>query len=306
MPKEYLQKLYNEYLNSEGDVIIESYPFQRSLILSELEPETYKQTLFDWEKQRKDNLLALADNILLLYENEKRFAKLKKAITSGVVLPFVGAGMSMTSDYPSWTAFLYRLIEESEISPDELETLIAAGKYEEAAQVIYEDIGSELFNEILENEFSHERDILGAIHYLPLIFNQHSVLTTNFDNLLERVFNGKDNGFDEVKSGKYLDEVIRKIASGSRILIKIHGDCKQVQDRVLTISEYDKTYSDTDTLTKFFNRIMIKGTMLFLGCNLSTDRTLVTMKSIVKMEGADNLPRHYAFLEVIKDNKGRF
>lgn len=305
MPKEYLQKLYNEYLNSDGEVLIESYPFNRSSILSELEPETYSQTFRDWENQRKDTLSIKANEILKLYDNEKRFAKLKKAIKSNGVIPFIGAGLSVPSDYPSWTAFLYRLIEESQISEEKLDAILQEGKYEEAAQKIYEDIDGELFNELLENEFSHEREVFGAVNYLPVLFQQHSILTTNFDNLLEKVFCEKDNGFDEVKSGKNLEEVLRKIASGSRILIKLHGDCMQVLDRVLTQEEYEKTYADGKVLVRFFNRIMYKGSMLFLGCSLSSDRTILTMKSIVKEEGADGLPRNYAFLEEIKDSDQR-
>jgi len=305
MPKEYLQRLYNEYLNIEGEVVIESYPFQRSLIFQELEPETYNQAFSDWENQRKDTLLNKADEILTLYDNEKRFAKLKKAIKSNGVIPFVGAGLSVPSDYPSWTAFLYRLVEESEIKESELEEMLNKGEYEEAAQQIFDDISGELFNEILENEFSHEREVVGALNYLPSLFDKHSILTTNFDNLLERVFNEKDNSFDEIKSGKNLDEVLRKIASGSRILIKLHGDCMQIQDRVLTLSEYEKTYVDTNVLANFFERIMFKGAMLFLGCSLSSDRTIDTMKSIVKEKGADSLPRNYAFLQEISDNEKR-
>ncbi|RZT93577.1 SIR2-like protein [Ancylomarina subtilis] len=305
MPKEYLKYLYNEHLNSDGGIEIESSFFQRSQILSEIEPETYEITFEEWENSRKEELLSKANKILGLYDNSKRFEKLKKAYNTRMLTPFIGAGLSMLSGYPSWTSFLYQLCEESDLTEEELDKLLKLGKYEEAAQELYNDLGNELFNEYLENEFSHEKNIIGAINYLPLLFNQSSIITTNFDNVLEKIFDGKDNGFDEIKSGKYLDEVIRKTASGSRILIKLHGDCTQIQDRVLTLNEYENAYVDTRVLSKFIERFIFKGTLLFLGCSLSNDRTISTMKKFVQEEGADGIPRHYTFMEEILDEKDR-
>jgi len=305
MPNDYLKILYNEYLNSEGDVEIENSTFQRSQILCEIEPETYDVSFEDWRLQRITDLKEKADNIIGLYDNSKRFEKLKKAFDSGNVTPFIGAGMSIPSSFPSWTSFLFQLCEESDVTEEQLEEMLALGKYDEAAQEIFDDLGNAIFNEHLENEFSIDKNIIGAINYLPTLFKKSSIITTNFDTLIEKTYVGKDNDFDEVKGGMYLDEVIRKITGGSRILIKLHGDCRQVTDRVLTLQEYEKAYAENGQLKKFFKRFMYNNTMLFLGCSLSNDRTLKTMKEIVEDEKGDSLPRHYAFIEEIKDEAKR-
>jgi hypothetical protein len=43
---------------------------------------------------------------------------------------------------------------------------------------------------------------------------------------------------------------------------------------------------------------MFGRSILFLGCGLCADRTIKTMKASVTKFGPENLPRHYAFLEL--------
>ena len=88
------------------------------------------------------------------------------------------------------------------------------------------------------------------------------------------------------------------MAAGSRLLIKLHGDCRQVSDRVLLRSEYDTAYSDVGVVKNFFNRVMFGQSLLFLGCSLTVDRTISAMKETAREVGADKLPRHYAILEL--------
>jgi hypothetical protein len=134
---------------------------------------------------------------------------------------------------------------------------------------------------------------------LPALFPKSTILTTNFDGLLERIYDDQgNNGFDRVVSGAAMSEVLRQIASGSRLLIKIHGDCRQVADRVLLQSEYDKLYTDEKLVKQFFNGVIFRQSLLFLGCSLLNDRTVSQMKSIVREYGSARVPRHYALLEL--------
>ena len=100
---------YHEYLNSEGDVDIVGSTFQRSRILKELEPETYQLSFEDWVEERKSNLRDLASQLLAVHDNLHRFEALKRACSSGNVVPFLGAGLSIPSGYPGWTKFLWDL-----------------------------------------------------------------------------------------------------------------------------------------------------------------------------------------------------
>jgi hypothetical protein len=287
--------------NYERRLIIDGNDFVPSRILSD-DKDAFGQSFDQWKEDREKDLLKRADEILKLYDNEKRFERLARAYKANQVMPFVGAGMSIPSGYLGWTSFLFELHKNSTIEISELKDAIEKGEYELAAQLIYDDLGSAVFNERLENEYGGSRERTGCVNRLPEVFPNTCAITTNFDKVVEKCFEDSDLGYDETKSGKYLDEVLRLFASGSKILIKLHGHAEEVAHRVLTRKEYDVAYGDQSQIVKFFQRIVFKGSLLFLGCSLSNDRTIQTMKAIVAAEGAEQLPRHFAFIEEISDS----
>ena len=88
------------------------------------------------------------------------------------------------------------------------------------------------------------------------------------------------------------------------MLLKIHGHCDKVADRVLLTWEYEKAYADDGVVSKFFDRVLFGKAMLFLGCSLYADRTIRAMQDFVIDNGADHVPRHYAFVELkVADDK---
>ncbi|MCP3956477.1 MAG: hypothetical protein GY719_01350 [bacterium] len=296
---ESLRGQFEEELNSEGEVMIAGQPFLRAQILHELAPEAYGLAFDDWIEARKTQLLEKADSILEKYDNEQRFEQFTIAYRAGGMAPFVGAGMSFTSGFPLWTNFLFQLCDESHVETEDLQRLIDGGEYEDAAQLLHDDLGPALFNENIQASFARERIPAGPVVYLPKLFPKASILTTNFDGLIERLFEESDDdeqGIDRVVSGRNLGEVQRQMAGGTRVLVKLHGDCRQVADRVLLRSEYETAYADEEVVEGFFNRVVFGRALLFLGCSLSKDRTVSIMKQIVAKNGSDQLPRHYSFL----------
>jgi SIR2-like domain len=299
---EFLRSDYEEYLDQDGDIEIAGESFLRSKVLRELAPEPYEQAFYEWLQARKQDRLEKASEILARHDNENRFEQLERAFRGGGMLPFVGAGMSVRSGYPAWTPFLFKLCEESHLDQGKLATLLNSGGYEEAAQLLHDDMGAELFNEQVEVKFAQAKRPIGVISYIPWLFPNSSVLTTNFDGLLEVLYNEDTyGGFDRVLSGKGLGEVVRQIAGGSRLLVKLHGDCRQVTDRVLLNSEYEVAYTDEGTVSRFFSNVLFGRAILFLGCSLTEDRTIGAMKKVVAEVGAAALPRHYALLPLKPD-----
>jgi len=76
----------------------------------------------------------------------------------------------------------------------------------------------------------------------------------------------------------------------------LHGQATSGRDRILTKQEYDRHYSDGNTLKKTITALCNSKHLLFLGCSLTVDRTLACIREYVKEEGHDRLPKHYAFL----------
>src|SRR5689334_7707892 len=74
--------------------------------------ELYKE----WSDDHRDHVLDRAGQILDQYEQRDRFNALKATFKRGQVMPFVGAGLSIPSGYPGWTAFLLRIRRDSSVS----------------------------------------------------------------------------------------------------------------------------------------------------------------------------------------------
>lgn len=301
---EFLRPLYHDELNSEGDVEIVGSVFERSTILKELDSEKYKITFDEWVENRKQEMHDAWSVILALHDNANRFKALKKAHSFKNIVPFIGAGLSIPSGFPSWTKFLCDLQGESHVPDKSLQELLQTGNYEGAAQLLHDDLGAALFNKQLQECFDRQTSIKGPINFLAHAFPEANVITTNFDRLLEVTFGNRVQGFDQTIAGGNLSEALRILNSGGRYLLKLHGSCESVTHRVLLRDEYAQAYNDNGTVRRFFSRFLFGKSVLFIGCSLITDRTLRTMEEVVAEEGASSLPQHYAFLE-LKDGVDR-
>lgn len=244
---EYLIPQFHDYLNEEGNVDVAGYFFSRDAILKQLEQEGYKEAFNDWLQQRQEENINRANEILELYDNQRRFNKLKEIYVRGAIIPFVGAGMSMPSDYPGWTKFLYQVLNETTVNKDDFKSTIADGKYEEAAQMLSDKLPGGCFLEHVENAFGGNQEMYGVVQRLPLIFNQ-AVVTTNFDNVLARCYEKSNFSFTEELLGPVAEELPRALGENKRVLVKLHGKANSSRNRVLTKNEYDNHYQDDQGL----------------------------------------------------------
>ncbi|MCK8126303.1 SIR2 family protein [Pseudoalteromonas sp. 2CM39R] len=293
---DYLIPQFHDYLNEEGEIDVVGYVFSRENILKELEKEGYQEAFNDWLQQRQMENIARADEILALFDNLGRFRKLKEIYSRGAIIPFIGAGMSMPSDYPGWTKFLYQVLDETTVSKAVFDEAITQGQYEEAAQMLSDALPAGCFLEHVENAFGANQEIFGVVQRLPQIFKQ-AVVTTNFDNVLTRCYENANSNFEEELLGPAAEELPRALGENRRVLVKLHGKASSSRNRILTKDEYDKHYQDDQALESVIEATSNR-TLLFLGCSLTVDRTIKCLKRIIDKKGPENVPRHYAFLKL--------
>ena len=177
---DYLKELFHEFLNEEGVVEVAGYSFDRDAILRGLESEGYNDAFNDWLEFRRADNLARAEEILAKFDNRRRFEKIQQLYTRDAIIPFVGAGMSMSSGFPSWTTFLFDVLNETDIEKEAFNALIVSGNYEEAAQLLSDKLPHGAFLELVENTFDKSSKPSGPVQRLPSLFKS-AVITTNFD-----------------------------------------------------------------------------------------------------------------------------
>ena len=273
--------------------------FTPARILKEVENTTYNAAFTDWKSRYFTAQLSKAEQILNEFDNRRRFFRLEEILKrSGSVIPFVGAGMSCESGFESWTSYLWKLQKYSEVTAEELQTLLDVGEYENAAEILLENLGENLFDERLQTTYSiFENSVIkGSVNYLPLIFSK-SLITTNFDDVLEKVYQLSEKPFNEILLGRLGVSFNRHVSEGKLCLLKFHGKYSEPASRVLTKTEYDDSYENHPELKDTLRLAFKSNTFLFLGCSLNQDRTMQLMKVFVD-EDKNNIPQHFAFLPV--------
>ena len=214
------------------------------------------------------------------------------------LVPFVGAGLSVPMGFPSWGGFLKGLAAECGKST-EVVALLAEGKYEEAAETVEEGLSPEIFNDRVQHNLGKRRseacELKGAILALPE-FAGGAVVTTNFDRVLERVFEEAGAAFEHIAWGAQVDSMRKALAESKPFLLKIHGDAEERTGRVLTKREYERSYAagDPEGLRAHLGRAFQGRTLLFVGCSLGADRTMDVLAEVLKQ--ASGLA-HFAIVE---------
>lgn len=238
--------------------------------------------------------------------NERRFDELKRACQRGFVIPFVGAGMSKSAGCPEWKEYLLNLCPEAGFDEATMrQRLEDHGDYEGVMDDLVTNLGEARFNLDFERDFAPPCDLAGAVLRLPDLFD-NCVITTNFDRVLEMVYEKSAKAFVEKTTGRAptgsINAFYRAIPAGDRHLLKLHGNLNNAAERVLNRGEYDAAYGNDGNIhfdsavPKLLRRLYTSFSFLFLGCSLNYDRTILTFAKIAQDMGADSLPHHYAIL----------
>lgn len=235
--------------------------------------------------------------------NLVRFEELKRSCQRGFVIPFVGAGMSKSAGCPEWGEYLLNLCDDANLDRDAMRIRLEENSdYEGVMNDLVTTLTVNRFNLDFERDFKTPDDIAGAVTLLPKLFDS-SVITTNFDRVLEKAYENDAKPFVEKVTGRgQAGAFFRAIPAGDRYLLKLHGNLDNAAERVLNKAEYDTAYGNDGNihfdfpLPKLLKRLFTSYSFLFLGCSLSADRTIQTFMRVAQLEGQDNLPHHYALL----------
>src|SRR5205085_2711066 len=121
---------------------------------------------------------------------------------------------------------------------------LQAGQYEEAVDALANEMGRRLFAERIEHDLRVEDsgDLAGPVRFLADIF-PNLVLTTNLDDVLEHVYEAAGCRLTYVLAGREIERYRQLHAAGNPILLKLHGDCRREEERVLGVREYEAAYA---------------------------------------------------------------
>ncbi|HEX8601060.1 MAG TPA: SIR2 family protein [Pseudoduganella sp.] len=189
--------------------------------------------------------------------------ELTRKFASGKGAVFVGAGMSMGADLPSWNELVTPLQDKlthlkagDQYSPEQI-----AGWYEvhESRETMIDFLKKQLSRDCVPTE----------CHRLLARLPVDLFFTTNFDNLLELSLPDAEVVYNDVDFSM-LD------APRKRQLIKVHGDFRDSKSIVFTRSDYDHYLEDRPTISELIRLTLVQRAVLFLGYSFN-DRNLTTI-----------------------------
>ncbi|MCI0476060.1 MAG: SIR2 family protein, partial [Anaerolineales bacterium] len=236
-----------------------------------------------------------------LGDNKINLMRLQEQVTTRLgVIPFVGAGLSIPFGFKGWGAFL---IDQAQATKNaaliaRIQALLDAGEYEQAGEEVFVARGHRNFLNALETEFGDAKlqgkSLDGAVSVLPRLA-PGPVITTNFDHVLERVFEQAGKPFERAVWGAKRTSLHAALTQDKHFLLKLHGDVGEQDDRVLTRADYAKYYDAPDSpLSQILRRLFSARPILFLGCSLAQDRWVNLLREVTQ---ADTSLEHFAILE---------
>lgn len=232
------------------------------------------------------------DDIMKFHpENPYVYEEIKRK--ASILVPFVGAGLTAFA-YGSWNNILKQLsgFLISKKTKERFNELLRENDYLEAAEFLEKELGSYNFQHDLMHLFSRKKFIekkeelqTQAIWLLPDMF-QNLVITTNFDAVLEYVY--QERGLEFETALRPGDDALLTTArreNTERVLFKLHGTITEKAvdyDRiVLTKSQYQKYYVENSDLQRNLMDCFKEKLLLFLGCSLQQDRTMELLQRVL-------------------------
>jgi hypothetical protein len=297
---------FNEWLDSEDAAgVRETYGVDTVSTPSKAfyagDKEAYDQAFREYRENRRSEVLnkeyireQFADEHWFK-RNVQRFDQLVDRLEADDVVPFIGAGLSVSGGFPTWAGHLRSQGRTAGIDRAHLEALIGAGQYETVVAEIEASRGRDVFIQELRDVFSCTGEITNTTLLISELFTD-TVITTNYDRLIEQAFDtGAKNAFQVITGANALEK-----PDADRIsIIKLHGDIRMPGKCILGREQYDQAYGHnvidmTRPIPKLLEYYYKNSSLLFLGCSLNNDRIVQVLRAVKQRVGDIVIPQHFA------------
>jgi hypothetical protein len=233
---------------------------------------------------------------------------LVREIAERRVVFFFGSGLSRSCvpELPSWGDLIRRLSSRLPTASERkfIDKLIKNGALLDAAQIIKDrvdpgDLASD-FREIFQLRPVPTHEIYKDL----LLMDAKTIVTTNYDELIERNFQYFSNDQVAYNMSRYNERTIfDDIKSPVRSILKVHGCISDTHNLILDRCSYfeaRKSYSD---IFYFLESLMNINTVLFVGYSFSDPDIQIILENI-KFRNGNNSP-HYALISKFPHNSIR-
>ncbi len=199
---------------------------------------------------------------------------------------FVGAGLSVASGLPTWEIMLGELIHEMGKLP--FDTDSQKKDYEKMMKdpnkylMIAEDLKGTLgksFNEYLERRFGDSKLKPNVNHEIIAQINFQFIITTNYDQLLEKAFAFTTHYLPAVLTNTSSRDIAYKIWNKEFFIVKAHGDVNIRKDEiVMTEKDYREIMFKNPGFQSALQVMFSTKSILFVGTSFSDPDFILIMR----------------------------
>ncbi len=215
---------------------------------------------------------------------------------------FVGAGLSRGAGYPDWRGLMETIVRTIEPAaadspPSELTALLEAGRFPELADQCREILGRSRFAALLRAELAKPVSPPEATHR-PIVETPFaSIVTTNFDTLLEDAYAlWSDEGVPKSPTGAQLGRHGTLLLDRAFFILKAHGTIHDAGSLVFTSEDYRRITHANPAFQSMMAAILLSHAVIFVGYSLNDPNFRLLLDSQLAVFGTQAPPR-YALME---------
>lgn len=269
--------------------------------------EAYEQAFINFQLERSHEVLSKdrfvedmgdGDGLHWYERNAQRFAQLVECLQDESVVPFIGAGVSVGGGFPSWANHLRQQARTAGIDRATVDAWIESGEYEEVIDHVEQKRGRDMFAQEIRDVFGRTGRLESITFQIAELFVD-TLITTNYDRLLEQVFDTGNSRLVEVING---NNAMQRPDADKTTIIKLHGDAKTPGKCILGKAHYDNAYGNPGldlhkAIPKLLKYHFSNSHLLFIGCSLHDDRTLQVFKAVKEANIEFDFPQHFAIVQ---------
>ena len=189
---------------------------------------------------------------------------IKKYSSMGKLSVFVGAGVSALSGFPSWSSLIKNMANEIDYTykiDSEGNAIFSSEELLKIPQVYYIMKGETDYENKIKENFSDTYST-NEVYDLILSLQPNHILTTNYDNLIEKTAAKFGRNFSVLNS----NDVVSK-AETTNYIVKVHGDF--TSKFVLKEQDYLNYEQDFILIDNIVKNIFATNLVIFIGYGLN-------------------------------------
>jgi hypothetical protein len=225
------------------------------------------------------------------------FQVLEDALRARECVLFVGAGLSRGTGLPDWSQLIDRLSADLHIRKGE------RVEYLDLAQWYRERFGAAALAEVIRATFGDPS--CGALptlaHYLLLSLPVRHIITTNYDDLLERTLTALKRHPTRIVRQQ---DVTRTGQGHGVCVVKMHGDAATPEEVVLCRDDYDGFFERRPAIALLLEGLLLNQTFFFVGYSLRDPNFRQIFVRIARMLREARRPAFATTFEAAGDSGG--